>query len=216
MRWNMWSKSESRQPLAVSLKLSLGGLLVGVAAGCAHLNDPYRDSGAAIDGDMITASSEGYSAKPDASSEMQRSGPPWLAVYKSGAVTHWPVYTEDPFEDLGNRDTPYKDPSERDAPDNVFAWNWVDYFHIAYGPARYCVNLVGSPASLVLTPPGTLMESDGRVAKSWQGYVFDEHRSDSAMRDPPDVSLISGAYQPADRQPAEEPPPPTEPANGTR
>jgi hypothetical protein len=47
-------------------------------------------------------------------------------------VPHWPLWWEDPFEDKGNN---YKPVADRDAPDTEFAMNWVDYFHIAYGPA---------------------------------------------------------------------------------
>jgi len=167
--------------------------------GCAHLNDPFRDSGAAINGDMTTPSAEGFSARTQKSSALRRSSEPAVVFYSNGAVTHWPLWFEDPFEDRGNTDVTMRDPAkERDLPDNVFAWNWVDYFDLAYSPARYMVNLVAFPASAIVLPPGALMESDGRISRSWQGYAFDEQRSDSASREPPDVSLISGT--PADPQ----------------
>lgn len=162
------------------------GLLVGV--GCAHVNNPYKDSSTVIEADMTTPSAEGYQGRAEFGRMACRN---WAASdvrYENGAVTHWPLWFEDPFEDKGNGMT---DPADRDAPDREFARNWVDYFHIGYGPARmFFVNAAGWPASAIVTPPGTLMESDGRISKGLVFYDHDAERADSVNREPPDVNII--------------------------
>ena len=162
------------------------GLLV--SAGCAHINNPYKDSGAAIDDEMTTASAEGSVGKAEFASVMRRSWPAEKVYYENGAVSHWPLWFEDPFEDKGNGPTVEGD---LDPIDNRFAWSWEDYLHIGYGPGRIFLNTVAWPISAVVTPPGTLMESDGRISKGLLWYDHDAKRSDSVTREPPDVSPIS-------------------------
>lgn len=160
-------------------------------SGCAHLNNPFVDSGAAVDQEMNTVSAEAYAARAAQEGpavQPQRVWPESEVFAENGAVSHWPVWFEDPFEDKGNRT---KSAADRDAPDVQFAWNWVDYFHIGYGPGRMIfVNTAGWPVSAAVYPPGTLMESDGHIAKDWSGYNFDEKRCDSATREPPDMNVI--------------------------
>jgi hypothetical protein len=162
-------------------------------AGCAHVNNPYIDSSAAIDPEMNTASSRGYAAgHSEFGRPVRRQSAESEVRYENGAVTHWPLWFEDPFEDKGNRYLPYGDAdAERDLPDNEFAWNWVDYFHAGYGPARLVLNVVGFPASAVVQHPGMLMESDGRISRNILGYDHDATRSDSVTREPPDVNIIN-------------------------
>lgn len=77
---------------------------------------------------------------------------PSQAPIASGAVAHYPLWWEDPFEDQGDKD-------------GQFAWTWQDYLHMAYGPARLSLNTLAWPVSAVVTPPGTPMVSDGVVEK---------------------------------------------------
>lgn len=168
-------------------------LAMMVSAGCAHVNNPYEDSGATIDFEMKTTSSESYAkGHSEFGRAVRRQAPESEVRYENGAVTHWPLWFEDPFEDKGNRFIPYGNAdAERDLPDSEFAWNWVDYFHMAYGPARLVTNAVGWPVSAVVQHPGMLLESNGRIDRNLLGYDHDATRSDSVTREPPHVSIIN-------------------------
>ena len=185
----------------------LAAFLFSGFVGCAHLNNPYEDSSAMINDEMTTPSTQGYMA--GGAPTGRPLGRTWAGSqvqYTNGAVTHWPLWFEDPFEDKGNGFCPVED---RDAPDNVFCWNWVDYMHIGYGPGRELVNIAGFPASAVVTPPGTLMESDGRLSKGLLGYDHDAKRVDSATREPPHVHPVDRHYHTDEERPA--PPTGTQP-----
>ena len=76
-------------------------------------------------------------------------------------VPHYPLWFEDSFVDQGdNNDT--------------FAWTWQDYFTMPYGLARHLLNTTALPVSMIVTPPGTPMVSDGIV-----GRVHDAARGES-------------------------------------
>ena len=188
-------------PTSLRILLCLAAtFLLAASAGCAHLNNPFKDSSAAIDDEMTTPSAEGTKGHAEFGRETRRDIAVSEVRYENGAVSHWPLWWEDPFEDKGNRTV---EPADRDAPDTAFVWNWVDYFHIAYGPGRMVfVNTLGWPISAVVTPPGTLMESDGHIDKGLLGYDHDAKRSDSVTREPPDINII--------KKPAPEPPIPPE------
>jgi len=177
-----------------------------VVAGCAHVNNPWVDSGAAINSEMTTASTEGYRAGAGAAGPLHQSQRQWSRSevrQENGAVSHWPLWFEDPFEDKGNA---YKAPADRDAPDVEFAWNGLDYLHIPYGPGRMIfVNTAAWPISAAVTPPGTLMESDGHVDKGLVWYDHDAKRADSAVREPPDVNVINKARRPEVVEPTDTP-----------
>lgn len=205
MRPNTLSKSDETRGRTMTriaravLSCALPVVLIGTA-GCAHLNNPWADSSATVDADMTTPSTEGYSGQPEFPRSLRRTSPPADVTYANGAVTHWPLWFEDPFEDKGNRDQPPASGNESE-PDNVFMVTWVDYLHMPYGPARLLpVNIAGWPASVVVTPPGTLMESDGVISKGLLGYDHDAQRADSVTRQPPDVDVL-------DRRPFTEEPP---------
>lgn len=169
-----------------------GALLAIGLSGCAHVNNPYKDSSAHINNEMTTPSAEGYRGHSEFGKSKRRSGPVNEVRYENGAVSHWPLWWEDPFEDKGNRTV---EPADRDLPDDHFAWNWVDYFCMAYGPARFLLNTAAWPISAVVTPPGTLMESNGRMDKGLLGYDHDAKRSDSVNREPPDLNIIKRQSQ---------------------
>lgn len=166
-------------------------ILLAVASfGCSHVNNPWVDSSTVVLDDLTTASTEGYQGKSEFSSNRWRTNwEPHTVTFENGAVTHWPTWFEDPFEDKGNRTY---DPTDRDAPDDVFAMNWVDYMHMLYGPGRFILNGGLWPVSAIVTPPGTLMESDGHLSPSIIGqYDHDAKRSDSVSREPPFVNYIN-------------------------
>ncbi len=135
------------------VRLVAVGAFAVVLSGCVQPNDPFKDSSAAIDVDMTTTSAEGYTGKAEFPGTLHRTWAPAAVRYENGAVTHWPLGFEDPFETKGNS---FVSSEDRDAPDNVFAWNSLDFFHLAYGPGRMFINMLAMPATLVHTPPGTI------------------------------------------------------------
>jgi hypothetical protein len=155
--------------------------------GCAHVNDPYKDSSAAIDTEMTTASAEGFRGKAEFPARHCRNPREETVLAENGAVSHWPLWFEDEGESSTNDFSipPYM------GLDNRFAVTWVDYAHILYGPARMSLNLAALPISMAVTPPGTLMESNGWKSKRLVGRVHDAKRSDSVTREPPDVNIIN-------------------------
>lgn len=173
-------------------------------SGCAHVNNPWVDSGALVTDELTTASAEGYrqeAASDEAGPDQHRSWRSSKVYCENGAVSHWPLWFEDPFEDKGNE---YVATADRDAADTHFAMNWVDYMHILYGPGRFVfVNAPLWPASAIVTPPGTLMESNGRIDKGLGGYDHDAKRSDSVNREPPDVNIINKKVWEVEDGPAE-------------
>lgn len=181
MRSRIRSRYEERRHAAWSLSVVLLA-----TAGCAHVNNPFKDSGALIDIEMTTASTEGYRGKTEFAATRHRAWEPATVRFQNGAVSHWPQWFEDSLEDKGND----YDPADRDVPDNRFAWNWVDYAYIFGGPARMTVNTMLYPISAIVTPPGTLMESNGRIDKGLIWHEHDAKRSDPATREPPDVNRI--------------------------
>ncbi len=176
-------------------------LAISISAGCAQLNNPWSDSSALIDADMTTPTTEGYKGSSEFGGPIRRSCEGSEVRYANGSVTHWPLWWEDPFEDKGNREQPPASGNESEA-DNQFVVTWVDYVGLGYSPARMFLNTIGWPISAVVTPPGTLMESDGRISKGLVWHDHDAKRSDSATREPPDVSAINKA--PFVDQPPEE------------
>ncbi len=190
---NTWSKSNAgRASLGVVCLVSFA-----CGLGCSHVNDPWRDSSTAINTDMNTPSATTY-AKGDRAEFRTRHGRTWQSAgvaYHNGAVSHWPLWFEDPFEDRGNTDVCMTNPdAQRDLPDNSFAMNWVDYMHIAYGPGRELLNVAAWPVSAVVEHPGMLKESNGRIDKNILGYDHDAKHSDSVSREPPDVAMLAPPY----------------------
>jgi hypothetical protein len=96
----------------------------------------------------------------------QRDIQPMDAPLVSREVPHYPLWWEDPFEDQGDGD-------------RNFAWTWQDYFHMPYGLGRFIVNTVGTPASMVVTLPGTPMVSNGALSSNILGKVHDAKRGES-------------------------------------
>lgn len=160
-----------------------------LALGCTHVNNPFVDSSAVVLPELTTASAEGYCGEADGQYiRLQRTR--WdgtVVSQENGAVSHWPLWFEDPYEIWGNHG-PEARPGDID---NHFRRNIFDYLHIAYGPARMLINGVAWPVSAVMMPPGTLMESDGNVSRRIVDGPADATRSDSVMREPPWTSDIN-------------------------
>jgi len=80
-----------------------------------------------------------------------------------GAVTHGPLYFEDPFEDKGSED-------------GRFAWTGEDYLYLLYGPGRFSLNSLLFPVSAMVTPPWVVMASDGHLSRQALGMDHDAER----------------------------------------
>lgn len=168
------------------------GLAAMLAAlgGCAHSNDPFKDPGEAIRVELTTPNAEGFAGRAEFGRPLRRQWPETEVAAKEGDVSHWPLWWEDPFEDKGNaapRGNETAGGLDLDPVDTEFAWSWVDYLHIAYGPGRMLLNTVSWPISAIVTHPGKLMASDGRISKGLIWYDHDARPVDSLEVDPPDV-----------------------------
>ncbi|MBU0618321.1 MAG: hypothetical protein KKI02_11430 [Planctomycetes bacterium] len=84
------------------------------------------------------------------------------------AVTHWPLYFEDPFVDKGHGREGL----------NKYHIGWEDYVAMPYCYARFTLNWLMLPLSAAVTPPCVLMESDGRLSRQTLGYDHDATRAE--------------------------------------
>lgn len=85
-----------------------------------------------------------------------------------GSVTHGPLYFEDPYEDTGSND-------------GKFAWSGEDYLWMFYWRGRYLVNAVAFPVSAVVSPPWTVMVSDGSPSPRAFGEQHDAVRQEDPV-----------------------------------
>ena len=156
---------------------------------CNQVNNPWKDSGAAVNADMTTANAEVY--KKNGAKDVsppQRNWQESRFTYATGETTHWPTWFSDPFNDKGNGETADGD---TEVIDTQFAWNWADYLHMGYGPGRWLLNIGAFPVSAVVDWPGKVMASDGRLSPSLIGR-HDHDARHVAMEevDPPDVVTV--------------------------
>jgi len=147
-------------------------VLASLAGGCQLMVNPFHDELAGPQ-QMTTPSVEGARAAPTVPSLRQRGYAPVDIHAENGAVTHGPLYFEDPFEDKGSED-------------GQFAWTGEDYLQAAYWRGRFLVNVLLFPISAIVTPPWTMMESDGRLSRQALGMDHDARRAvDAAAAAPP-------------------------------
>lgn len=140
----------------------LGGVAMGLVMGCSHypnmFEDPYANQPP-----VTTASVEAVQAADVPPSIQDRHGVEKIRVSADGSVVHGPLYFEDPTEECGSEDGRFSVTSE-------------DYLWIVYWRARFLVNLVAFPVSVVDTPPWEQMVSDGRLSCCGRGRQFDAER----------------------------------------
>jgi hypothetical protein len=128
-------------------------VLCGLALyGCQHIVNVYQDE--TIPSDAITT--------PTPPPPHMRPGdwPAVEAVGHGGTVSHWPLWFEDPFEDKGSDD-------------GRFAVTWEDYVAWPYTTGRWLVDFLALPVSIVVTPPFTIMSSDGVLSRQLIGFCHD-------------------------------------------
>jgi hypothetical protein len=171
----------------------VGAIGVTLAGGCARIPNLFREDGPAAREplDSPTAAHVYASQEPVAIRERE-----WSTAHlapASGAVSHGPLYFEDPFEDKGAGRSDYR-------------WGWEDYVAMPYGFFRYLLNGAALPVSLIVTPPWSEMESDGRVSRQLLGYDHDaepaarrrarEARSDTDANPADDLPTQDRPHQP--------------------
>lgn len=168
-----------------------------LAAGCAHVPNQFREDGPSVAADWDTPTSRDVVARVAPPGEAQtRDWEPVVVSPQSGAVTHWPLYLEDPFVDKGDGRT------DATHPHDVHRLGWEDYVAMPYGLARFTANWLLLPISVVVTPPWTLMESDGRISRQLVWYDHDA----APVRHEPSVEPAEPAER-AEPAPAPSPPP---------
>lgn len=145
-------------------------------AGCASVPNQWRDDGPAMQQDWMTPTEADVRARFEPSVTAQRDWPQAHVIIASGAVTHWPLYFEDPFVDKGSGNGPF---DEMGTGRNEYRVGWQDCVAPLYCYARYTMNWLALPFfSAPATPPWTLMESDGHLSKQALGYDHDAARAD--------------------------------------
>jgi len=166
--------------------------------GCAHVPNQWREDGPATTAEWESPTAKDVRAKHAPAEQRQRNWEATSAAGESGVVTHWPLYFEDPFEDKGHGRSDYR-------------LGWEDYVAMPYGYARYTLNWLMLPVSAIVTPPWTLMESDGVLSRQALGY---DHDATPARQPAPPAEEQLEEAAPAPEA-AEAPVPPEEPSDNS-
>jgi hypothetical protein len=139
-------------------------LALGVGSGCAALHDQFRETGPSITESLDSPTAKVILAHQDTAGARARDWQPSHAPCEEVGVVHGPLYYEDPFEDKG---------SANDAQ----CLGGEDIIAAPYGFARFWLNTLGLPVSMVVTPPWTPMLSDGRLSQQALGMDHDPARA---------------------------------------
>jgi len=137
------------------------------------LVDPFVDEMPATT-EVYTASVSGVEQTDTAPAIRVRGFEPAHASAQDGTVSHWPLWWEDPCVDKGSED-------------GTFAWTWEDYVAFPYGLGRSLVNTMGLPISAAVTPPFTIMGSDGVLSRQALGCDHDATRLPGGLAPPIDI-----------------------------
>lgn len=173
-------------------------LTLGVVASCAHVPNQFREDGPSVTATWDSPTMADVKSQFEPTPPRQRPWPSATVPAESGAVVHWPLYFEDPFEDKGHGRT------DESHPHDVYRGGWEDYVALPYCYARFTANWLLLPVSAILTPPCTLMESDGRLSRQLLGYDHDAAAVGGWLWRPP-----SSEHGPDAELPAAEGEPPT-------
>jgi len=147
-------------------------------SGCQLMVNPFRDELAGRQ-EMTTASVEGARAAKTTPTVRQRDYAPFELHAENMGVTHGPLYFEDSSEDKGSED-------------GRFAWTGEDYLQLFYWRGRFLLNTLFFPVSAVVTPPWTVMESDGRISRHALGFDYDAKRLVEPPVDEPTDAVSAG------------------------
>lgn len=150
-------------------------LAVLFLAGCAHVPNQWAEDGPATTEQWDSPTAKDLRAGHSPAQQRQRDCEASSLAAEPGAVTHWPLYFEDPFVDKGHGREGL----------NTYHLGWEDYLAMPYCYARFTLNWLMLPASAAVTPPWVLMESDGRISRQVLGYDHDATRARRRHSDAP-------------------------------
>jgi len=125
-------------------------LVVSLAPGCSMMSNPFRDD-LVNSPPVTTPSADGVRTATVSRVAPQRRFQSAIATPMECAVTHAPLYFEDPSEVIGSDD-------------GNFAWTGEDYWSFLAWRGRFLLNLVLFPVNFAETPIWTTMTSDGVFA----------------------------------------------------
>jgi len=136
--------------------------MIALIPGCHLAVHPFTDEFAGRPA-VTTASVEGVRAAAKSDLVLTRTSPSREIAPEDGTVSHGPLYFEDPYEESGSED-------------GHFAWTAEDYWQWVYWRGRFLLNAVAFPVSAVVTPPWTVMVSDGNLNDRAWGEKLDAGR----------------------------------------
>jgi hypothetical protein len=177
----------------------LAVLLLATTAGCNEMVvNYYRETGPSVNAEWDSPTARDIKANCDSAPLRSRGWETRTVACKDGSVLHWPLYFEDPFVDKGAGRTDATDPH------NVYRLGWEDWVAFPYGFSRFTLNWLLFPASVIVTPPWIVQESDGEIS---QQLVWRDH--DARRVSSEELRQRWGLSEPA---PAEVPPAEATPA----
>jgi hypothetical protein len=133
------------------------------AGGCAHVPNQWQEDGPATREKLESPTAADVYARFKPAGHAPRSWPEQTVAQERGAVTHWPLYMEDPFVDKG---------AGREGADK-YRLGWEDIVAGLYVYPRHTLNWMALPVSMVVQPPWTVMESDGVLSRQALGEDHD-------------------------------------------
>jgi hypothetical protein len=138
--------------------------------GCAHVENHFVDDSPSTAVDWRSPSEADIVSRVEPSAPRERGWTAMPTVIADGTVTHWPLYMENPFVDKGSGNSPL-DP--RQTGRNEYRLGWEDVVGTLYSHARYTADYLMIPLSALVTPPWTVMESDGILSRQLLDYDHD-------------------------------------------
>jgi hypothetical protein len=147
---------------AMSKRVALVALAAagGLAAGCGRLNNVFVADSPSVGQPLESLSAADVRGEYAPAAPREREWAKSHVRSADGTVLHGPLWFEDPFEDKGTGHDGYY-------------IGWEDYVAVPYGLARFTLNWLLAPASMIVTPPWTTMESDGVLSRQLLGYDHD-------------------------------------------
>ncbi len=167
---------------------TLGLLAVALSSGCSIAVNHFKEDGPSTTMNWDSPTTADVKARFKEAEPRERGWTATTVAAESGKVYHYPLYLENPFVDKGRAAVHPEGWTEPDEL-NVYRAGWEDYVALPYSPARYMLNVLLFPASTVVTPPWTVMESDGQLSKQLLGYDHDATPSHDFVPQAPPAPL---------------------------
>lgn len=147
-----------------------------IGTGCRGFENHYLEDGpAALDPLGLESPSSTHVFENHAPAELgTRDWQHFALSAEPSDVLHGPLYMENPFVVKGH--ATLMDNSERDPimqNTNLNHLTGVDWIAMPYNYARFTLNWLASPISMIVTPPWTTQVSDGVVSRQLLGYDHD-------------------------------------------